>query len=244
MGRGSLPSLRALPRFFFPEHPWEAGVEVGDSIPLPREELNKLHKVLRLGPGEQILVLPGDGRAFRCELRGDVAIALSQETIDTEARYHLTLAQAFPKADKLDEVVRMGTELGVARFLIFPSDRSIVRWDAGKLQDRLRRLRTIAREAAEVCFRTRLPEIMPLGSQAELLKLEPDAIVLSEFEGISGCLRERLPADRATLVIGPEGGWAPREVVLIGDRAVSLGPRVLRVDTAAAAAAVLALLGR
>ena len=75
-----------------------------------------------------------------------------------------------------------------------------------------------------------------------VLKQWPDAVVLSEVEGIP---RHLTPAgDEMAVVIGPEGGWAPRELALIGDRGVTLGPRVLRVDTATAAAAALLLLSQ
>jgi 16S rRNA (uracil1498-N3)-methyltransferase len=186
-------------------------------------------------------VLPNDGRLLRCEFDGREATVLAIETLHTEPKRKILLAQALPKPDKLDEVIRLGTEIGVASFLIFPSERSVVRWDAAKLQDRLRRLRTIAREAAEVSFRARLPEVDVVSSLNELLARFPRALVLSEVEGVSSTLADHL-ADEMTLVIGPEGGWAPREVALIGDRALTLGPRVLRVDTAACAAATLTLL--
>lgn len=237
MGRGDLPPLRALPRLFV------AGVDPETAlIELPAEAYDKLHKVLRLGTGDEIAVLPGDGRLLRCRIEGRSAIVTEVRQPQTEPARRVTLAQALPKGDKLDDVVRVATEMGCARFALFPSERSVVRWDAKKLDDRLRRLAAIAREAAEVSYRTRLPEIQAFGSLAEVLNTWPDAIVLSEAEGVANHLMQRLGGPEVTLVIGPEGGWAPREVALIGERAATLGPRVLRVDTAAAAACALALL--
>lgn len=235
MDRGNVPPLRSLPRVFLP------GLEPETpTIELPEEELKKLTKVLRMSSGDQLAVLPGDGRLLRCELRGREAVILETIRPETEARTRLTLCQALPRAEKLEEVVRMGTEMGVSKFVMFPSDRSVVKWDASKLQEKLRRLASIAREAAEVAFRTRLPELSTCGSLKEALAAMPDALVLSEVEGIQ---RKMTRSDTIVLVIGPEGGWSPREVELIGDRAITLGPRVLRVDTAAAAACALALLG-
>lgn len=238
MDRRDLPPLRSLPRIFLP------GCEPDEPIPLPKEEVDKLRKVLRLGPGAEVAVLPDDGRLFRCEFDGRYAVPIREEHVEGEAPYRLTIAQALPKPDKLDEVVRMGTEIGVAAFVVFPSERSVVRWSADKLADRLRRLRSIAREAAEVCFRTRLPSIEAASNLDAVFAQHAQAIVLSEVEGVPRHLLDGLPAEAATVVIGPEGGWAPREVTSIGDRARTLGPRVLRVDTAAAAAATLLLLGR
>ena len=140
----------------------------------------------------------------------------------------------------MDEIVRACTEIGVARFILFPSERTVVRWDEKKKESRVARLETISREAAEVSFRTKLPTFELAKDLAEVLKREPEAIVLSEVEGISPRLEPK--GDRATIVVGPEGGWAKRELALIGDRGVTLGPRVLRVDHAGIAAASILLL--
>lgn len=237
MARSDLPPLRSLPRLFLPGADPEAG-----PIDIPREAYDKLHKVLRLGTGDEIAVLPNDGRLLRCRIDGRSAVVTQVYSPETEAHRRVILAQALPKGDKLDDVVRMATELGVAGFALFPSERSVVRWDQRKMDDRMRRLATIAREACEVSFRTRLPTFEALGSLNEVLTRWPESIVLSEVEGVGSHLRERVSGDAATLVIGPEGGWAPREVGLIGARAATLGPRVFRVDTACAAACALAIL--
>jgi len=239
LGRGDIPPLRSLPRMFVPI-PTDA--QIGDVIELPKEEVDKLRKVLRLGAGALIVLLAGDGRVFRATFTGQEAELTEAEKVETEATKRVTLAQALPKPDKLDEVIRMGTEMGVSRFVLFPSERSVVKWDRAKVEDRLRRLRAIAREAAEVSFRTHIPEIILIGSLTDLLQGTPDSLVLSEFENVGSHLRDGVSANELTIVIGPEGGWAPREVTLIGDRAVTLGPRVLRVDTAAAAAVAIAVL--
>ena len=226
--------LRALPRTFVPDASFEDGF-----IELPQDELDKLRKVLRLSTGAEVAILPDDGTLVRCRLDGRRAVALGVERPETEARMVMTLAQALPKGDKLEEIVRAGTELGVARFVVFPSERTVVRWEPQKVQDRLRRLGTIAREAAEVSFRTRLPGIEWAESLAAVLDAEPDAVVLSESEEATALLARR---DRLTLVVGPEGGWSKREFETIGDRGVTLGPRVLRVDHAGPSAAAILLL--
>jgi 16S rRNA (uracil1498-N3)-methyltransferase len=226
--------LRALPRVFVPGAPAEG------AIPLPDDEVDKLRKVLRLGPGAEIAVLPNNGTVVRCRFEHREAIPIEVVRADTEARLELTIAQALPKGDKLDEIVRACTEIGVSRFVFFPSDRTVVQWDGKKTVDRMRRLETIAREACEVSFRTRLPTLHLAVDLAEILQRIPNAIVLSESEGLVRSLpRSEGPG---CLVVGPEGGWSPRELALIADRGVTLGPRVLRVDHAAPAAAAILLL--
>lgn len=252
-----LGTSRSLPRVFLP------GATPDVPFELPQAELDKLRKVLRLGTGAGIAVLPNDGTLLRCRLDGRRAVPESVETPNTEARMRLILAQALPKGDRLETVVRMGTEIGVAGFALFPADRSVVRWEPEKLAKRLQRLEAIAREAAEQSFRTLLPQIRSLSGLDAVLDAYPGSIVLSEGEDVrvslseavrarmaelsdSGGGRSREPKEEAsalTLVVGPEGGWSPRELTLIGERAVTLGPRVLRTDTAGPAAAAVVLLG-
>jgi 16S rRNA (uracil1498-N3)-methyltransferase len=114
--------LRALPRVFIP------GADMTDSFELPSEEADKLRKVLRLKTGDSFAVLPDDGSLWVCQLDGKRAIPQEQEWPDTEPTIALALAQALPKGDRLDTILRMGTEMGVARFILFPAVRSVVKW--------------------------------------------------------------------------------------------------------------------
>lgn len=236
MGSRPVPTLRSLPRLFVP------GASAEGPIELPPDEVNKLRKVLRLSPGAIIGVLPDDGTIIRCEFQNRVAIPLEVHRPDVEPSLKVTIAQALPKGDRMEDIVRACTEIGVSEFILFSSERTVVRWDEKKTQDRLARLRTIATEASELSFRTRVPTLTWSKGLDDVLKARPNAVVLSEVEGLGAGLN---PADgEITLVVGPEGGWAPREIQAIGNRGVTLGPRVLRVDHAAAAAAAILLLGK
>jgi 16S rRNA (uracil1498-N3)-methyltransferase len=228
-------SYRSLPRVFV------QGASADAAFELPEDELKKLRHVLRLSSGAQIAVLPNDGTLIRCELRGREAVPLEILRPNSEPAIHLTLAQALPKGDKLDDIVKACTGLGVSKFVLFPSERTIVQWDEKKKADRLRRLAAIAREEAEVSFRAKLPTIELKSSLKEVLASFPEAAVLSEVEGISSVLQPK--GDSMVIVVGPEGGWAQKELEIIGDRGVTLGPRVLRVEHAGPAAAAILLLG-
>lgn len=223
-----------MPRVFLP------GVSAEEPIELPREELDKLRKVLRLSSGADIAVLPNNGSLIRCKLQGQQAVPEGIEWPDTEPKLSLTLAQALPKGDKIDEIIRACSELGVSRFILFPSDRTVVRWDEKKTASRVQRLQVISREAAEVSYRTRLPEFELANSLEHVLQVRPNAAVLSEVEGLSPKLVAT--SSEMTIVVGPEGGWSPKELALIGPRGITLGPRVLRVDHAGPAAAAVLLL--
>jgi len=236
MGRGDLPPLRSLPRIFLP------GIDLeSESFELPREEVEKLRKVLRLAEGDSIAVLPSNGTLIRCAFRARRAWPVSIEHPNTEASRRIVLAQAFPKGDRLDTVLRMGTELGVAEFALFPAERSVVRWDQSKLTAKRGRFEAIIRESAEQSFRSKLPELAFFEGLAEVLEAWPHAQVLSEVESVTATIEL---ADEMTLVVGPEGGWAPRELEAIGGRGVTLGPLVLRTDTAGIAAVASVLLPR
>lgn len=236
MDRGNFPSLRSLPRAFVTGVPDPCD----EPFELPKEEFDKFHKVLRLGTGDQVAILPGDGRLIRCELNGRSVVPLETQAPQTESQIRLTVALGLPRAETLEEAVRMATEMGAAGFLFFPAERSVVRWDKDKRAQKLSRLQKIAREAAEVSFRTRLPWMDWCESLSEVLRRDPGALVLSERETVQEPFATG--EEDVTIVIGPEGGWAPREVELIADRGMTLGPRVLRVDSAVAAACALVLL--
>jgi 16S rRNA (uracil1498-N3)-methyltransferase len=168
--------LRALPRVFVP------GASATDLIELPQSEVDKFRKVLRLSAGAHIAVLPNDGSVIRCEFTGRDAKPIEVEWPDVEPELKLTVAQALPKGDKLDEIVRACSEIGVEHFILFPSERTIVQWDEKKVQSRLQRLAVIAREAAEVSFRTKMPTVEHMASLGAVLKSMPDAAVLSESD--------------------------------------------------------------
>jgi 16S rRNA (uracil1498-N3)-methyltransferase len=162
----------------------------------------------------------------------------------------ITLCQAVPKAEKIDGIIRHATELGTGRIVPFLAARSIPRWPAAKSQLKRERWQKIALEAARQCGRVDIPEIAEIATFDEMLRLAQKGalnLILWEEEsdrGIRDLLRD--PAYGGTknflLVIGPEGGFGRDEI----DRAraagfwsVSLGKRVLRVETAALTALAL-----
>lgn len=217
-----------------------ANATMEEPIELPTAELEKFRKVLRLERGAPIAVLPGDGTIIRCRLEGRVAIPELRDQGAPEPAVKITIAQALPKGDRFETVLRMGTEIGVASFIAFPAERSVVRWDEKKRGERLRRFVAIVQEAAEQSFRAVLPPVTYLLSLNEVLK-NPAAVVLSESETLSTSLAE-LPNKEVILVVGPEGGWSPAEIALIAGRGVTMGPHVMRTDTAGIAAASYLLL--
>lgn len=225
----SMP-LRALPRVFLP------GLVIEESpIELPKHEYEKFSKVLRLKTGDEVVVLPNNLKVVRCKLSGRNVIPIEIVEVNNEVEHEAKLILSLPKIDRLETVLRMGTELGIKKFILFPSDRSIIRWDKEKRIDRLKRFQVIIQEAAEQSYRTILPKIEYLDNVEQVLLNHPESWVLNEGDWVQKTIHE---VDMRSGIIGPEGGWSPREMKLIEERSITLGKRVLRVDTAAIKVAV------
>lgn len=221
----------------------------GTEVILTGPLAHQIRHVLRLAPGDEIMLLDGSGDELSARILSISKDIVKAEIVERrpcpcEPRVKLTLAICLPKSDKLDQVIQSCTELGVSRFLIALSERSVPKIDESRLAARLERWRRIAKEAAEQCGRGKAPEVNGLSRFTDLPEMIPDydlALVAWEEEsGVS--LRDAVsggtPAS-VLLVIGPEGGLTSKEVSLLtssGARAVSLGERLLRVETAAIAA--------
>ncbi|MCB0044885.1 MAG: 16S rRNA (uracil(1498)-N(3))-methyltransferase [Caldilineaceae bacterium] len=233
-------------RFYLPDTSIVVGHPV-DLTPLAQQ----LGRVLRLEPGAQIGVFTGDGYEYRVELSriaGKTAVgrAVERSAPLTEPIIDLTLYQCSLKADKFEWVLQKGTELGVNRFAPVISARSIVRPGAA-LEKKYPRWRAILREAAEQSGRVVVPVLSPPLDLAAALARAAQApgVDLLPYEGSANQaaaprLADVIPAHGGTysLLIGPEGGFEEGEIraALAADwQIVSLGPRILRAETAAVA---------
>jgi 16S rRNA (uracil1498-N3)-methyltransferase len=210
----------------------------GDEAPLDGEAARRLASVLRMKAGDALRVFDGLGAEREARIasmtRGRVALALLERCADVvrESPAPVTLACAFPRGQRGDWIVEKATELGVSRIVALGAGRSVLEPGDGRL-DRWRR---IAIEAAEQCGRAVVPAI---GGAAGAVDAER---LLVADPGARGSVREALdgalPVSLA-VYIGPEGGWSDgerAEFERLGATAVSLGPRILRVETAAVAA--------
>jgi 16S rRNA (uracil1498-N3)-methyltransferase len=212
------------------------GTVSGDRFPVPESIAHQVTRVLRLRDGDEIILLEGDGQEVRCRIAGTRLEMLSRTPVGAEPRHRLTVAQALLKGDHLEQVVRQGTEVGISRFELVVTERCVARdISAG----RLARIRAVAREAAEQSERGVVPEVVAPVSLAEVIG--PGSVLLFERSG-GVALSELPPPDR--LVIGPEGGFTPVEVDSVapaGGTVASLGPRILRSESVAVAAAAVVL---
>jgi 16S rRNA (uracil1498-N3)-methyltransferase len=202
-----------------------------------------LADVLRLAAGDRVEVFDGRGGRYDAVIEaGFEAVRLGPREEAARAPVELTLVVALAKGEKMDLVVQKATELGAARILPFAADRSVVRLERDKGEERAARWRRIAEEAARQCGRADVPEVRaPADLAAALAGLAP-ATRLVVFHPGGAPLAQVAAAPCIAAVVGPEGGLTDAEVgacEAAGAHRASLGPRVLRAETAAIVALAL-----
>lgn len=218
------------------------------------DEARHARRVLRLGPGDELCAMDGEGRRWRAVIRsaGDegVRVELAEALAGNEPPVRVTVYQGLPKADKLDFIAQKLTEVGAAALVPVRMERCVVKLDERDGRKRRERLERIAREAAKQSNRGRAPEIAePLAWARALSAMRRHDLLLVPWEEARGlrlkdAFRDAPGARDIGVVIGPEGGMTAGEVdamLGIGARAVTLGPRILRTETAAVVSAALAM---
>lgn len=188
-----------------------------------------LERVLRIERGSVITVADGRGawRAVRFGARLEAVGPIVHTAAPTPL---VTVGFALLKGDRPELIVQKLTELGADRIVPFTAERCVVRWDGDRGGSHVARLRRVAREAAMQCRRARLPEVSDVVGFDTVAG--EDGVALAERGG------EAVTLSHPTLLVGPEGGWSPTERDQV-PRTVSLGPHVLRAETAAIVAGAL-----
>lgn len=216
----------------------------GNSIELPADQGHYLRSVMRLGADEPVTLFNGHGGEFR----GTVEILSRDHSsihvdsyldVNREMPCHVHIVQAACRSEKIDSILQKGTELGAASFHIVRSERSSLKLDGNRLDKRMQRWQKIIIEAAEQSERTAMPTLTwhnkldQTPAAGYCYSLHPETATQWRDE------RERIvTANEITLAIGPEGGWSPRDIELLGSLGFSnltFGPRVMRTETAAPA---------
>lgn len=218
---------------------------------LEGDQHHHLSRVLRAKPGKKVWLLDENGVRYRAEvqevLRERTKLIILERREPEKQRIKLFLGQAILKSKKMDWLIQKSTELGVASIIPVLAFRSVVR--VGDEQNKVGRWQRIAGEAVKQSRRTSLPIILPPQSFPSFLESidGEKKWILSEKRGklLREILMEKFPGSRKThiptviLLVGPEGGWTlqeERQALGRGFEAVSLGPQVLRSETAALAA--------
>jgi 16S rRNA (uracil1498-N3)-methyltransferase len=233
-----------LRRFYAPPERWE-----GDRVVLDREETHHLSRVLRLAAGARVAVCDGRGRAavaVVCDLESEgVVLSLEEDmSIQAESPLAVALGLGLAKGEAVEQVVRQATEMGVQRLMPFVSTYS-EKVTPERAARRLARWKRQARESLKSSQRLYLPEISAVQDFVLVLP-GPEEVKFLCYEGergggLASWVNRPRPAG-VRVLIGPEGGFTPEEVAQArgaGYQVVSLGPRRLRVETAALTAVAL-----
>lgn len=239
-------AIDAMRRFFIQRHDISGGSAI-----LRGSDAKHVQRTLRMKPGDRIVLFDGQGMEYQgsivCILADSIDVSIDRQyTSRAESPVSITLAQAFLKEKKMDRLARQMTELGVARWAPFFAERSVPRPDSKRLSSRCDRWQKIAREALKQCGRGALPEFMaPMGFEDAVSLGRHSDLAIVFWENATQPIHEAAFNGHAAyqkqifLMLGPEGGFSDKEMDRIGHAGffiASLGPRILRAETAALAA--------
>ena len=218
-----------------------------ETITITGEDVNHIKNVLRMKVGETILVSDGEDREYICKISdfNNDEVQAKIEDINGETRelpIEVTLFQALPKGDKMETIIQKMVELGVCEIAPVSTKRCIVKLDAKKAESKVRRWNAIAESAAKQSKRGIIPKVlMPVNfAQALDRAKEMDMVLIPYEEAENMSITREVFSEIKTgmkigIFIGPEGGFTESEVEeakKIGARAITLGRRILRTETA------------
>lgn len=204
-------------------------VDSVDAPALGDVDAHHLLRVLRVKPCDVVTVSDGVGSWRTCVVDGDAKVEVTSDVVvEPSPKWKLTIAFSVVKGDRPEWTVQKLTEIGIDEIIVLaPTTRSVVRWDAGRANKNIERLRVVAREAAMQSRRVWMPNVRDLTDLAQVTGAH-----IADPSGVP------IDASHRTIAIGPEGGFTNDEISG-GNGAVSLGETILRAETAAISAAVL-----
>jgi len=223
----------------------------GTKAVIKGQDAKHIYRVLRLKTGNPIHLTNGEGMDYEGEIltTGPAMVEIhlnSPHSSTTESNLDLTVCCGMLKDKKMDLVIKHLTQLGINEWIPFFCERAIPTPDSKRIQKRIQRWETIARESIKQCRRSCLVSIQEPKNFQEILDLSENFHQRLAFWEKSSHPLARLASEhsgnRTIILIGPEGGFTDQEINLAGSKgfkAYSLGPRILRAETAAICATTL-----
>ena len=212
-------------------------------------DVNHIKNVLRMRTGEQVRISDNEGRDFLCEIAKleseQITLRIIEACEGTELPVQVTLFQGLPKGDKMEFVIQKAVELGVHEIIPVAMQNCVVRLDEKKAKSKVTRWQAIAESAAKQSKRSIIPQIGAVRSFQEAAEYAKGMDVrLLPYEQERGMAHTRevfrkiKKGDTIGIFIGPEGGFASKEIELVKEEmeVISLGNRILRTETAGLAA--------
>ena len=219
----------------------------GNQIAIYGPDVNHIRNVLRLKPGETVLISDEAGTDYRCELSdvrsdGVTAVILEKKEENHELSARIYLFQGLPKSDKMEWIIQKAVELGVYQIVPVAMKNCVVKLDQKKADAKIRRWNAISESAAKQSKRSIVPKVAPLTSFSEAIAsygfLSKHLMAYENTRGMAAT-KEQLETVTSGMEIGiwigPEGGFDPREVEEAAEHGmvpISLGKRILRTETA------------
>jgi 16S rRNA (uracil1498-N3)-methyltransferase len=229
-----------MPKFFIPP-----GMDIHDEITLTGEPAHHLLHVLRLRPGNPAILCDGNNTDYFCDIITSTSNTvrfrvIKKEACRTELPFRITLYQSIPKGDKMDLIIQKSVELGVTRIVPVYTQRTVAREKNASLKTQ--RYQRIVDSAACQAMRGIIPTVSPPASFAHIISSAPtEPLWLAAYENerittVKSLLTNQPPSNIG-IWVGPEGGFTDEEMNMLQHRAipVTLGPRILRTETAALA---------
>ncbi|KXS51279.1 MAG: 16S rRNA (uracil1498-N3)-methyltransferase [Marinobacter sp. T13-3] len=226
----------------------DSPLATGTSCELDEKAAQHVGRVLRMQPGQALVLFNGDGSDYEASITSaskkhvEVEITAEVDT-NTESSLEVVLGQTLSKGDRMDYAVQKAVEMGVSRIVPLSTERCDVKLKGDREDKRLRHWQQVAISAAEQCGRARVPEILPVMSLPEWLDYSEGCdLRLVLHHRTEQRLDTLAKPTSVALMIGPEGGLSAEEIAQAeghGFLPVALGPRVLRTETAPVAAMAL-----
>ena len=232
------------------------GSRAGDIFTVTGADCNHIKNVLRMREGEQILVSEG-GKSHLCEIESISEAAVTAKVLEenyreTELPVKIYLFQGLPKSDKMELIIQKAVELGVYEIVPVEMHRSVVKLDEKKKESRRARWQAIAESAAKQSKRNVIPTVCDVLSYKQAMeKACGMGLFLVPYENERGMAATKEALAKMArgmgigILIGPEGGFEPKEIDLAleaGGECISLGARILRTETAAIASVAMCML--
>lgn len=224
-------------------------IDENNTLTVTGEDAHHMIQVMRMSPGDQVYVVV-DKLTYKMMLVEGTSKSVLLQVVEkysqsNEMPIKVSIVCGLPKGDKLELITQKATELGMHTLYPFEAKRSIVKWDKQKNEKKISRLQKIAKEAAEQSHRSFVPQIHNPISLKELLEIsktydvkfvaDEENAKLEERKRFTEHLKKVVDKDSILLVFGPEGGLDRTEITVLienGFQTISLGPRILRTETA------------
>lgn len=228
-----------------------------EKVRITGADLNHMKNVLRMKPGEAVLISDGTGKDYNCQVEtyteGEGILGILSENEDSrELPSRIWLFQGLPKSDKMEVIIQKAVELGAAGVIPVATRNAVVKLDAKKAESKVRRWQAIAESAAKQSKRSYIPQVgavMSLKEAFSYIEEQKFDLCMIPYElekgmdGTKQVLSRLASGQQIAVFIGPEGGFDEEEIRLALEKnviPVSLGKRILRTETAGPA--ILALL--